>query len=157
MIGDELKVFLESGVSVIVGTRNSELVPELARGWGPRVAPDRKSVSFCIARAAGRQTLRNLEDNGPIAATFSSPVSYRTVQLKGGHAEVAEPDMVDLTAIERHRDEFCRVNAALGVDRELVLSFFRLDVGDPPAFIRIRLEPAELFDQTPGAGAGEPL
>ena len=43
-IDDGLKAFLESGVSVVVGTRDERFVPEIVRAWGPQVSRDRRSV-----------------------------------------------------------------------------------------------------------------
>jgi hypothetical protein len=51
-IDDELKAFLESGPSVIVGTRDVGLAPEITRAWGPRVSEDRSE----------RERLRSLGD-----------------------------------------------------------------------------------------------
>ena len=39
-ISEELKTFLEGPVSVLIGTRDSRLIPEITRAWGPRVADD---------------------------------------------------------------------------------------------------------------------
>jgi hypothetical protein len=53
-IPPELEALIERGASVMMGSRDSELVPELVRAWGPRVSRDRKHVSVCVAMAAGR-------------------------------------------------------------------------------------------------------
>ena len=60
-IDDALKAFIESGVSVSVGTCDSDLVPALARAWGPRVGGDQRSLSLCISAAASGKTLHNLQ------------------------------------------------------------------------------------------------
>ena len=63
-ISAELKAFLESGVSVVVGTRDSTFVPDAVRAWGPRVGRDRRSVTLCVALATSGRTLDNLRNNG---------------------------------------------------------------------------------------------
>ena len=75
----ELKYFLESGVSVVVGTRDSACVPEAVRAWGPRVGRDGSSVSLCFALATSGRTLNNLRDNGRVAVTFCLPTNYKTI------------------------------------------------------------------------------
>ena len=45
-ISDDLKTFLEGPVSVLVGTRDSRMVPEITRGWGPSVSKDRHRVAI---------------------------------------------------------------------------------------------------------------
>ncbi|MGO9273267.1 MAG: pyridoxamine 5'-phosphate oxidase family protein [Terriglobia bacterium] len=156
-IGDELKTFLEGPVSVLVGTRDSRLVPEITRAWGPRVSEDRQRVSLCVPFATSRKTLDNLEANGEIAVTFSLPTSYRTFQLKGRHATAAKPDDTDLEAVERHRDAFAAVNEPLGQSRERVYAFWQAEIETSAVLAKILFVPEQVFDQTPGPGAGRSL
>jgi hypothetical protein len=156
-ISDELKTFLEGPVSVLVGTRDSRLVPEITRAWGPRVSEDRRRISLCVPVATSRKTLDNLEANGEIAATFSLPKNYRAFQLKGRHATAAEPDGTDLEAVERHRDEFAMVNERLGQPRRQVEAFWRGEIETSATLVKILFAPEQVFDQTPGPGAGKQL
>lgn len=153
-IGDELKTFLEGAVSVLVGTRDSRLVPEITRAWGPRISEDRRSVSLCVPLATSRKTLDNLEANGEIAVTFSLPTNYQTFQLKGRHAKAAEPDWTDLAVVERHRDAFAAVNEPLGQSHQRVEAFWRAEIETSAVLVKILLVPEQIFDQTPGPGAG---
>ncbi len=156
-IGDDLKAFLEGPVSVLVGTRDSRLVPEITRAWGPRVSEDRRRVSLCVPLATSRKTLDNLEANGQIAVTFSLPTNYRTFQLKGRHVTAAEPDSTDLAFVERHRDAFAAVNEPLGQPRHQVEAFWRAEIETSAVLVRILFLPEQVFDQTPGPGAGRTL
>jgi len=156
-IGDELKTFLEGPVSVLVGTRDSRLVPEITRAWGPRVFEDLRRISLCVPLATSRKTLDNLEANGEIAATFSLPTNYRTFQFKGRHAAAAEPDSTDLEAVERHRDAFAMVNERLGQPRRQVEAFWRGEIETSAALVKILFAPEQVFDQTPGPDAGKKL
>lgn len=157
LISDELRAFLEGPVSVIVGTRDSRLAPEITRAWGPRVAEDRRRVSLCVPLATSRRTLDNLEGNGEIAVTFSLPSNYRTFQLKGRHAASGDPDRTDLAAVERHRDAFATINDSLGQPRQYVEAFWRAEIETSAALVRITFVPEQVFDQTPGPGAGRSL
>jgi len=156
-IDDELKTFLEGPVSVLVGTRDSRLVPEITRAWGARVAEDRQRVSLCVPLATSRKTLDNLESNGEIAVTFSLPTNCRTFQLKGRHATAAEPDGSDLAAVERHRDAFAAINEPLGHPRQYVERFWRAEIETSAVLVKILFAPEQVFDQTPGPGAGRSL
>ena len=153
-ISDDLKALIEGPVSVLVGTRDSRLVPEITRAWGPRVSEDRRSVSFCLPLATSRKTLDNLEANGQIAVGFCFPTNYKTFQLKGRHARTAEPDSADLASVEQHRVAFAAVNAPLGKPREVVEAFWRAEIETSAALIKIFFAPEDVFDQTPGPGAG---
>ena len=156
-IDDELKAFLEGPVSALVGTRDSRLVPEITRAWGPHVSEDRRRVSLCVPLATSRKTLDNLEGNGEIAVTFSLPTNYRTFQLKGRHATTAEPDSADLAAVERHRDAFATVNEPLGQSRQNVEAFWQAEIETSAELVKIVFAPEQVFDQTPGPGAGRTL
>ncbi len=156
-IGEELRVFLEGPVSVLVGTRDSRLIPEITRAWGPRVADDRQRVSLCVPLATSYKTLDNLEANGEIAVAFSLPTNYRTIQLKGRLVATGEPDSMDLAAVERHRDAFAKVNEPLGQPREQIDAFWQAEIETSPVLVRILFVPRQVFDQTPGPGAGRSL
>ena len=156
-IGDELKALLEGPVSVLVGTRDSRLIPEITRAWGPRVSDDGRGISLCVPLATRRKTLDNLEANGETAATFSLPTNYRTFQLKGHRAMAAGPDRADLEAVERHRDAFAVVNARLGQSRRDIEAFWQGEIETSPALVKISFAPEQIFDQNPGPGAGNKL
>jgi hypothetical protein len=156
-ISDELKTFIEGPVSVLVGTRDSRLVPEITRAWGPRVSEDRQRVSLYVPVATSRKTLDNLEGNGEIAVTFSLPTNYRTFQLKGRHATTGEPDDTELEVVERHRDAFATVNEPLGQSRRRVEAFWRAEIETSAVLVKIFFAPEQVFDQTPGPGAGRSL
>jgi hypothetical protein len=156
-ISAELKAFLESGVSVVVGTRDADLVPEITRAWGVLVSKDRKSISLCVPLATSQKTLDNLAGNGQITVCCSLPTSYKTVQLKGQCVETADPRRADLTAVERHREAFGRLNDRIGFRRQRVETFWQRELETSPVLVKLRFVPEQIFDQTPGPDAGSPL
>ena len=156
-ISAELKAFLESGVSVVVGTRDADLVPEITRAWGLLVSKDRKSISLCVPLATSHKTLDNLAGNGQITVCCSLPTSYKTVQLKGQCIETTDPRRADLTAVERHREAFGRLNVRIGVPRQRTETFWRRELETSPDLVKLRFVPEQIFDQTPGPDAGSPL
>ena len=153
----ELKAFLESGASVLVGTRDSGLVPEITRAWGPRVSRDRRSISLCIAVASGGRTLDNVRDNGRVAATFALPTNYKAVQLWGRCIETTQPNRQDLFAIQEHRDLFAHLNEGIGVPRPFVEGLWQRELTESPVMVKIRFVVEQVFDQTPGPDAGSRL
>jgi hypothetical protein len=155
-IDDELKAFLESGPSVIVGTRDVGLAPEITRAWGPRVSEDRRSVSVCVPLATSAKTLDNLADNGRIALACALPTTVKSVQLKGTCIETSEPDATDLAAVEEHREVFAARNERIGVPRHMVETLWRRELETSPVLVKIRFVPEQAFDQTPGPDAGSP-
>jgi hypothetical protein len=156
-IPPELKAFLESGVSVLVGTRSQALVPELVRAWGPRVSRDRRSVSVCIAMAGSARTLDNLRDNGRVAATFAFPVTARAMQLWGRCTGTGPAQRQDLSEVQKHRAAFVDLNERIGVPRPFVEALWQRELAGSPAMVKIQFVAEQFFDQTPGPGAGSPL
>lgn len=156
-ISAKLKAFLESGVSVVVGTRDADLLPEITRAWGLLVSKDRKRVSLCVPLATSHKTLDNLAGNGQMAVCCSLPTSYKTVQLKGQCIETADPRRADLAAVERHREAFGRLNQRIGFPSQRSETFWRRELETSPVLVKLRFVPEQIFDQTPGPDAGSPL
>ncbi len=156
-INAELKAFLESGVSVVIGTRDAGLIPEVTRGWGLLVSKDRKSINLCVPLATGGKTLDNLASNGRLTVCCCLPTNYKTVQLKGQCIERADPSRADLAAVERHREAFGRLNEQVGFPRQRTETFWRRELESSPALIKLRFVPEQIFDQTPGPDAGSLL
>jgi hypothetical protein len=157
LIHRELKSFLESGVSVVMGTRDADLVPEITRAWGLMVSKDRRSISLCVPLATSQKTLDNLVANGLMTVCCTLPTSYKTVQMKGQWIATADPSRADLAVVERHREAFGRLNNRIGFPRQQSEIFWRRELETSPVFIKLRFVPEQIFDQTPGPDAGAPL
>ncbi len=153
----ELKDFLESGVSVVVGTCDAACVPEAVRAWGPCVGRDRRSVSFCVALSTSGRTLKNLRDSNRIAATFALPTNYKTIQLKGRCVGTARPNRQDMAAVERHRDSFLASTGRVGVPKRFIDGLWQRELMESALMVKIRFVAEQAFDQTPGPDAGSPL
>lgn len=153
MINSALEDFLTNGVSVVLGTRDAGLVPELVRAWGPCVRRDQRTIELCVAFGAARKTLENLYDNSHAAVAFCNVTNYKTIQLKGRCVKIADADSDNLAAVERHREAFARQNESFGVPRRFVEDFWRREAGGS-ALVKIVVVIEQLYDQTPGPGAG---
>ena len=138
----------------MLGTRDSELVPELVRAWGPRVSRDRTSVSLCVARAVSARTLGNLEDNGRMAATFASPGNSTAIQIWGRCIETGPARRLDLEAVEAHRDAFVELNKGLGVPRAFIEALWQRELAGSEQMVTVRFVAEQIFNQTPGPDAG---
>jgi len=156
-IPDKIKAFIESGTSVVVGTRDLGLVPEIVRVWGPRVSEDGKCVSVCVALATSGKTRDNLDSNGRISASFTLPTNLQSVQLKGTWIETTEPNAEDLAAVERHREAFSSLNEQIGIPRRATDTLWRRELETSPVLVKLRFATEQVFDQTPGPHAGSRL
>ncbi|HSD86931.1 MAG TPA: hypothetical protein VLB44_05430, partial [Kofleriaceae bacterium] len=58
----DLVEFIESGVSMLVGTRDPQLGPECMRGGGATVARDRRSITLLLNERTGTRTIENVKN-----------------------------------------------------------------------------------------------
>jgi len=151
VIDPELAAFLQSGLSLVVGTRDAGLVPEVSRAVGLRVEAGGAEATVFLPVGTCAQTRANLEANGRIAVTGSRPADHRTVQLKGAVVAIREADERDRADIERYRLDLTGVLGFVGVPPRLTA---RIQAW-PCHAVRFRVE--ALFQQTPGPGAGAAL
>ena len=135
-----------------VATRDDDLRPEFARGWGPAVSADGRSLRLCVTAPEGSRMRANLEGNGAVAVGFSPPTIARAVQVKGVVARVGEPSSPDLERVERHVGSFVAEAERVGAPAELSRRMFVR-----PGLVAIELSIDEVFDQTPGPTAGRRL
>ena len=151
-IDDDLKRFLESGLVVLVATRNDALHPFVTRGWGVLVHDDdRLRFSLCVPRQASARTLADLAANGRVAVSFGDQATFRAAQIKGRSVAVEDASAI-AGALERATEQFALFadNAAkLGVPPHLAQVLFTTDL------VSITIVADEIFDQTPGPGAGK--
>jgi hypothetical protein len=151
VISEELAEFIQSGVSIQVGTRDACLVPDCVRLVGARVEAGRTEVTVFVPRATGAASIANLRDNGRIAVCFSRPADHRTIQLKGRIAALDDARAADRAVIDRYRSALAGVLAELGLPPRTILRMSHW----PCAAARFRVE--TVFVQTPGPGAGDRL
>jgi len=147
----ELIDFLESGVSLLVAGRDAALRPHCLRGVGARAEPDGASATVFVVTELAGALLEGIADNGQIAVALSRPIDYRTLQLKGRVQEVRPGTRQEEALQERYLAGFVEQLNCVGFSRAVVRRL-RLT---PSTAIRFRIE--QLFDQTPGPGAGRSL
>jgi hypothetical protein len=147
----ELVELVEGGNSMLVGTRDAARRPELIRGVGALVGPDRTTLTVYVPAELAARTLANLEDNGAIAVTFSQLSNHRTVQLKGKLRALRRSRKNERPHLERYVAAFAEQVHFTGCSRRIVrrLRFW-------PS-VALEIEIGDLFAQTPGPGAGRRL
>ncbi|MEI9935974.1 MAG: hypothetical protein WDO69_01990 [Pseudomonadota bacterium] len=144
----ELVEYMESGVSLLVGTRDAALKPASARGFGVEIdAPGRSATVFLPASVA-TVTLSNLRDNGQIALTFSRGFDHRSLQVKGRVLSVGETNERQRRLQERYFAAFSEGLIFIG-HRQKLLRRVRYY---PSYALHFQID--SMFDQTPGPGAG---
>lgn len=142
----DLVPFLESGCALVLGSVGPDGRPFASRGWGLDV----------LDADAGRIRVLVVADERPaagtvLAVTGTSVVTLRSMQMKGAVVEI-EPTITDadLDRSARYRDEF--LGDIVGSDGTPIELLSRMLPVGPLAAVQVVVD--ELFDQTPGPGAG---
>ena len=151
MITEELAEFIQSGVSIQLGTRDARLVPDCIRLVGARVEPGRDEVTVFVPCGTGAKSIANLKDNGRIAVCFSRPADHRSIQIKGRAISLEEAASLDRAIVDRYRAALADVLAVLGLPPRTLLRMNHW----PCTATRFKVE--SVFVQTPGPGAGDRL
>ena len=146
--------FIQGGVSVVVSTRNAQLVPGVVRGCGCRVSRDRRRVTVLVESERCGSVLEDIAANGMIAVVFSQPSTHRTIQLKGSDARAVRATGADRAAAQRHLQDWADDMRSIGYAPE----FSRAVRGAAgPGLTAITFTPTAAFQQTPGPAAGQRL
>ncbi len=152
MFDQETVALLESGCSISVATVGPDGAPHASRGCGITVLPDGAHVRLLLD-AEDPTAMANLAGGGAIAVTGVAVPTLHAVQLKGMADEpVVTSDTGDVARAAHHFDSFfVDVNRMEGTPVAL------LERLRPPAFAVCTITVAEVFNQTPGPGAGSQL
>lgn len=149
MIDGSLAEFLQQGLGIHVGTRDTRDEPHGARALALTVDADGVRLTVYLATVAATRLLADLESNGQIAVSLGRPVDDRACQVKGVvttiRAARAEERAVVLAQFEGFRDQL----DAIGIPRVLTQRWATW-----PA-MAIEFRATAVFEQTPGPGAGE--
>lgn len=151
MISPELQSFLESGVSLLIGTRDARMLPACMRAFGARVEPGGRELTMFLPDATNARTLANLRDNGRIAVGFSRIEDHRSLQVKGTVRELRPAAPGERELVVRYVAAFAGSLAFVGLPPATSMRMAHW----PCQAVRLDLE--SLFEQTPGPAAGAPL
>ncbi|HYQ30733.1 MAG TPA: hypothetical protein VER04_26055 [Polyangiaceae bacterium] len=144
----ELVEYMESGVSLLVGTRDAALRPASARGFGVEIDAAAYTATVFLPASGAALTLSNLRDNAQIALTFARGFDHRSLQVKGQLLSISETNERQRGLQDRYFAAFSEGLLFIG-HRQKLLRRIRYY---PSYALSFRIE--SMFDQTPGPGAG---
>jgi hypothetical protein len=150
LIPDELVAFLESGLSIVAATRDGDLQPDGAAALAVRVHEDRTAVTVFFNPEAADRMLRNLKSHPQIALDLDLPTTHRACQVKGLYVASRTARAEERPEIERQVEGFAADLQAIGIPRAMTAGLKTW----PCTALEVRV--TELYEQTPGPGAGEP-
>jgi len=154
MTNQELKDFINlKCFSLMLGTRNSDLQPTIQRAFGVRLADDCSQISFFIPKKLSEKTLSHLKQNARAAATVVDPNTHQTLQFKGSFVSSADCTESDMQVFYETMNGFGQViERFFGAEALAQMQAFNLL---PLVSITFKIE--DIFNQTPGPGAGQKI
>lgn len=151
LIPDELARFLESGLSIVIATRNGDLEPDGTGAWAVQVHADRAHLTLFLHEQAAEAMLANLESHPEIAIDLDQPTTHRACQVKGRYRSSRRARKAERGEVDRQADAFVADLASIGIPPVMTSGWKRWPCR------ALEIEVTELFEQTPGPGTGEPL
>lgn len=149
MLDRNARELLASGGVIYLGTRDAAMSPDLTHAMGVTVHDPRSLTLYLPVNGPTEACLRNLRDNGQVAATFCRPSDDRSLQIKGTVRSVRDAGPEDRVAIEVFRSAYAEQLAVVGVPRNISRRVRCL-----PA-VAVQIDVHAVFDQTPGPLAGQ--
>jgi hypothetical protein len=147
VIDEALRAFLERGCAMVVGTVAGDGAPHAQRAFGCSVV-DATTVRVLLD-STDRVLREHLETTRAIAITSADVRTLRSVQMKGHVLEVQQPTVDDVARCEAHNDELFRdIEETDHFPREYPERMV------PPGYLVVVVAVEDLYDQTPGPGAG---
>jgi hypothetical protein len=144
----EIVAFIEDGVTLSIGTRDREGMPETVRGCGVVVLPGAARLRIYVPVDNGALTLANLREDARIAITMCRPITHQTIQVKGRAAAIRDADPSERPVVEAYREAYQRTLSLIGLPPRISS---RLAIW-PAAAVEVEL--SEVYGQTPGPDAG---
>jgi len=147
----KLDQWLEGGVSLIVGTVDADNVPTCCRGFALVTKDNFETITVYVPAATAQETIANVATTRRVAVSCTKPVSHSSIQIKGVTRGVRLAPPEDEAFVTQRHHDFADVLNLLGLPRKVTHRMAHW-----PAFA-IDLTVEQVFDQTPGPRAGDPL
>jgi hypothetical protein len=150
LLSTEVVALLESGCGLVVGTVSADGEPHVTRSWGLDVL-DADAGRMRVLVEGHPVVLEHLETTGVLAVTGASVVTLRAVQVKARVETIEAATRADWERFRRHCEAFFHdVQVTDNIDRR---SLERLL---PDELVACQVLGTQVYDQTPGPGAGAP-
>jgi len=152
MLDRSLTEFLERGLAIHMGTRNTALRPNGCRVTAVRVEDQGRNLVAFLPKAVDPAVLEDLQNNGQAAISFARPTDDRAVQVKGEFLSMrdAQPDEENFVVGQWQSllTELDMIGLAALTSTSTWLMW-------PCVAVKIRV--TAVFSQTPGPEAGAVL
>ena len=154
VIDDALFDTINQRSDVVLSSASASGVPSLCWGMAGRLLADRCTVEAWVREDQARQFLADVRATGRVAAVFSEPYTNIAVQFKGQGASVRPASREDEGFLRVHVNHMVHELARVNFAEFFVRNFF--EQGWTMLAV-VRFTAPQVFMQTPGPRAGQPL
>jgi hypothetical protein len=152
LIGESVRELLESPCGLLVATVSADGDPRATRAWAADVVDAAAGRLRVLVTADDPVTLADLADTGTVAVTGADVRTLRAVQVKGSVAAIEPVTEADLERAAGHTAQFFALISELdGIPVELLRRLA------PRTLVACVVDVREVYDQSPGPGAGASL
>ena len=148
---DAQRLLLAGPLAVQVAAGSRGLLPEVSRGWGVEL-DDEGRLSFVLIDAQTERLRAAIADTKKAAVNATNPITMESFQFKGDVIEIAEPDDAARQVANARIAQFIEAIVRVGFVQGTADG-----VAHAGAARRLVLQVREVFDQSPGPGAGRLL
>ena len=149
MLSPETATFLEGGCALVVGTASVRNEPHATRGWGATVLSRDPPAIRLLLDGNDAVAIEYLTTGARISVTGGNVRTLHSIQFKGTVRAIEAGTDEDRARAARYADElFADIEEVDGTPRPL------LDRLLARQFVACIVDVDELYDQTPGPGAG---
>jgi hypothetical protein len=145
-----LAALLETGVAIMVATRDEDLRAHVTRGWGGYLDAETGQLALALSEYPGSGVIADLEANGQVAVNLARPVNYQSMQVKGVVDSMGDCSDEELRRVRAHLGRFVDETESVGSPRIIE----RIAGSE---FVQVRITVDRSYEQTPGPGAGGEL
>jgi hypothetical protein len=143
---------LEGGCGVIIGSVGPDGAPHVSRGWGITVVSADPAGVRLLLDADDAVAAANLGANGRVAVTGGDIRTLHSIQFKGEVTNFEPATDDDRRRAAQYADDFFgNIHAVDGTPLDLLHGL------EPADYTAYTVRIAELYDQSPGPGAGTRL
>ena len=154
LLTDDTRAFLTGGVSIMLASRNAQMIPSIARAKGCAVVDlGTPKLRVFVSAAQAPDLIDDVKTSKMISVTFSVPSTHQSLQFKGNDAKVSTVADREHDLIDAYVQTFASSIGSLGFTEEFTRAFF----ASPRDEVAIEFTPTEGFEQTPGPAAGTRL
>jgi hypothetical protein len=147
-----ISALLAKVVAIQLSTVGEGLMPESVRGFGVELDAGANVLSVLVCDAQTSRLVAALRKSERLAVNLTDPVVFRGLQVKGPLVCIEEPSDEAASAAARYFEQFVVALGPIGFKPAQLRGFFHHGKAR-----WIRMRPVELFNQTPGPGAGAAL